>query len=152
MRFIKITLLVMAGIFLAIQLLPDRLPENKAMDTNHISGSGLLTNDVSTILETSCFDCHSFQTQYPWYAKVAPSSWFLARHITEGREELNFSEWESYSMRKKISMLEAINTEVESGKMPLKSYLLLHKYAALDTAELAAIKIWTEETGVKLLQ
>lgn len=142
----------MAGIFLAIQLLPKGLPENKPMDSNHIARSGLLNEKVSTVLEISCYDCHSFQTRFPWYAKLAPASWFLADHIIDGREELNFSEWETYSKRKKIGMLDAISEVVESGEMPLKSYLLLHHTARLDTAKVSIIQLWTGDATGQLLE
>ena len=76
-----------------------------------------------------CFDCHSNQTVWPFYSKVAPISWFVAGHVNEGRENLNFSEW-------KAKFGKDIIEELEEKEMPLKSYLLLHPSAKLNDTEL----------------
>lgn len=87
-----------------------------------------------TLAERACFDCHSNQTRWPWYSHVAPASWLLQGHVGEGREALNFSEWN----RAYEEAHEAGETVIE-GSMPPKSYLLLHPEARLDTAELTAL-------------
>ena len=76
-----------------------------------------------------CFDCHSNQTVWPFYSKVAPISWFVAGHVNEGRENLNFSEW-------KAKFGKDIIEELEEEEMPLKSYLILHPSAKLNDTEL----------------
>lgn len=91
-------------------------------------------DDINKILKTSCYDCHSNQTIYPWYSKVAPVSWILENHILEGRSHINFSEWTSYQEKKKNKIIEECIEEIEGGNMPLKPYTLLHPDAKL-TAE-----------------
>jgi hypothetical protein len=145
MKVAKFLILALALIFIAIQFLPDRLPENLPPDEKDIIHSGLITEEVLLVLKTSCFDCHSNQTEYPWYSMMAPSSWLLADHIKEGREHLNFSEWENYSRREKIGILDDINEEITSGAMPLKSYILIHTKAKLSPAEVALMTRWTED-------
>ncbi|MBT0609027.1 heme-binding domain-containing protein [Aequorivita echinoideorum] len=81
---------------------------------------------VSAILRENCYDCHSNQTQYPWYAEIAPISFWLADHIAEGKEHFNVSEWKSYSLKKKEHKLEELVEEVENGEMPLQSYTIIH--------------------------
>ena len=99
----------------------------------------MLVNDVpETIqkkLQVSCYDCHSNNTQYPWYNKVQPVTWFLEGHIKEGKAELNFNEWDSLSNRRKKSKLRSIIKQIESGEMPLDSYTLIHKDAKFSKEE-----------------
>lgn len=101
------------------------------------------TPEVAAILERSCYDCHSNQTVWPWYSYVAPVSWLVASDVDEGREHLNFSEWEGYSERKKIGALDEIFEEVAEGEMPLSVYLITHGDAKVSTAELTILRDWT---------
>lgn len=96
--------------------------------------------NVQSIFRTSCYDCHSNHTAYPWYSKIAPFSWMLANHIKEGREHLNFSEWGNYSKKDKIELIEECFEEIEEGNMPLKSYLLIHTDAKLSADEKELIR------------
>ena len=82
--------------------------------------------EVAGILKTNCYDCHSDHTIYPWYAEIAPFSFWLADHIDEGKEHFNVSQWASYSAKKKDHKLEELIEEVEEGEMPLDSYTWLH--------------------------
>jgi hypothetical protein len=152
MKAIKIILLTLAIILVLIQFLPSGLPDNRPEDEKSIAYSSLVTESVLTQLRTSCFDCHSNQTILPWYSKLAPSSWFLADHIKNGRSHLNFSEWETYSRREKIGQLKDIVDEVKSGEMPLKSYLLIHPKARLEKEEISALSEWAEEVANKILE
>jgi hypothetical protein len=147
-----IILIVLIVLFIIIQFIPSGIPENTTEDEKSISKSSLVTEQVLDQLRKSCFDCHSNQVQLPWYAKLAPSSWLLSGHINEGKSHLNFSEWEDYSKRQKIGLLEAIKDEVSSGKMPLKSYLLVHRDARLDPEEVSVLSEWTDETASKILE
>lgn len=152
MKAVKILLLAVAVIFIIIQFIPSGIPGNKPDDEKSITHTALADEKVLTLLRRSCFDCHSNQVQLPWYAKIAPSSWFLAGHINDGKSNLNFSEWEGYSRRKKIGLLEDIGEEVESGGMPLKSYLIIHRDARLDSGQVSALKQWTEQASEKVLE
>ncbi len=87
--------------------------------------------EIAALLKTSCYDCHSNQVSYPWYTNIAPVSWFIKDHINEGREELNFSEWGDYSLKRKDHKLEECAEEVEEGEMPLDSYFIMHSEAEL---------------------
>jgi len=151
MKAVKIILLALAVIFIAIQFIPGGLPENKPEDERSIVHSDLVTENVMTQLRTSCFDCHSNQTSFPWYSKLAPTSWWLAGHINDGKSHLNFSEWEDNSRREKIGLLEEIKGEVDAGEMPLKSYLIVHRDARLNAEEVAALVKWTEDATSLLL-
>ncbi len=90
--------------------------------------------ETTALLKSACYDCHSYQTKYPWYSNIAPVSWWLKHHIDEGRDELNFSKWGSYSEKRRNHKLEECEELVEAGEMPLDSYTWTHGDAKL-TAE-----------------
>jgi hypothetical protein len=97
---------------------------------------------LESVLKRSCYDCHSNTTRYPWYAEIQPFSWWLAGHINEGKEELNFNEFGNYSPRKQQSKLKAIVNSVKDGTMPLGSYKLIHRNAKLSTTEKMLMISW----------
>jgi hypothetical protein len=152
MRPVKIILITLGLVCLAIQFIPSGIPENKPEDQKSIVNSNLVTVPVLDQLRKSCFDCHSNQVQLPWYSKLAPSSWLLADHIRDGKSNLNFSEWQDYSNREKIGLLEEIKDEVASGNMPLKSYLLIHRDAKLNSDDISALLTWADEASAKILK
>ena len=152
MKAVKKLLIAFALVFIAIQFIPSGIPENKPGDIKSIGNSNLVTGPVLDLLQKSCFDCHSNQVQFPWYSMLAPSSWLLADHINDGKSRLNFSEWEDYSNRKKIGLLQEIKDEVESGNMPLKSYLLFHREAKMNSEEISVVLTWTDEAAAKILK
>jgi len=87
--------------------------------------------EVQEIIKTSCADCHSNYTVYPWYNNIAPVSWFLAYHVNDGKEHLNFSEWTIYNTRQKNHIIKEMKEEIKEREMPLTSYTLIHKNTAL---------------------
>lgn len=87
--------------------------------------------EVANLLRIACYDCHSNQPSYPWYTNVAPVSWWVKHHINEGSHHLNFSEWGTYSEKRKNHKLEECIEMVEEGEMPLSSYTIMHKEATL---------------------
>lgn len=101
--------------------------------------------DVRAILERSCFDCHSNNTQWPWYSHVAPSSWLVASDVKEGRGHINFSTWADYDETRQISKLDMISQMVTDDKMPLKTYRLMHPKAVLTKADVDLLSNWAEK-------
>ena len=102
--------------------------------------------EVKKILETTCYDCHSANTTYPWYNNIAPISYWLDNHVREGKEHLDFSDWGNYSAKKKDHKLEELVEEVEEGEMPLKEYTWTHKEARLTQAQKKALMDWAKKT------
>ena len=95
-----------------------------------------LPNDtVLNLLSNSCFDCHSNNTKYPWYTNVQPIGWLMANHINDEKKELNFNELAALSTRRRNSKFKSISQQIEQAKMPLKSYLFIHRNAALNEAD-----------------
>jgi len=87
--------------------------------------------EIGDMIKSSCYDCHSNHSKYPWYTNVAPVSWIVKNHIIEGRDHFNFSEWNSYSSDEQKDILHECAEEVEEGEMPMKPYLLMHSDAKL---------------------
>ena len=100
--------------------------------------------NVESIIKTSCYDCHSNNTDYPWYNKVQPVAWYLEDHVEHGKEELNFNEWDSLSNRRKKSKLRSIIKQIENDEMPLDSYTLIHREASFSEAEKQELIQWVE--------
>ena len=99
--------------------------------------------DVQVILKKACNDCHSNNTEYPWYNYIQPVAWWLNNDIRDGKKELNFSEFAGYSLRRQYFKLEKINGEVKEGGMPLPAYTWIHRNAKLNETEKLAIDNWT---------
>ncbi|MDD2887013.1 MAG: heme-binding domain-containing protein [Aliarcobacter sp.] len=101
--------------------------------------------EVMTMLKTSCFDCHSNETVWPWYSQIAPFSWVISTHVNNGRKALNFSIWENYTPEQKEEKTKALFRTAYAA-MPLQSYLYIHEDANLTKEQRKIIRDWT---GVK---
>lgn len=107
---------------------------------------------VAELIKGSCYDCHSNQTDYPWYSKIAPVSWYLQKHIKEGKADLNASAYGSLDKASKIEFLVDICEVVEAGTMPLISFTMIHKNARLSEEDKEAICLWSEEEALKVMR
>ena len=101
--------------------------------------------EISQMLKSACYDCHSNQPRYPWYDSVAPINWWIGDHIEEGRAELNFSLWTTFSARKRDHKLEELIEMVEEREMPLPNYVPLHKEADLSDEQIAKLVAWAKK-------
>lgn len=106
---------------------------------------------INGILKNSCYDCHSNNTRYPWYAMLQPGGWLLASHIKKGKQELNFNEFGSYSRRRQQSKLKSIGNSIKDETMPLSSYTLIHRSAKLSQTERDLVTNWVEQMRYSLL-
>ena len=100
---------------------------------------------VASILRRACYDCHSNETRWPWYSRVAPVSWWLAEHVEDGRKDLNFSEWPVFDFEEQVDTLSDIREQVGERKMPLASYQLGHPEARLDAEERKVLLEWAAD-------
>jgi hypothetical protein len=134
-------------IFLLIQFYqPARNVDYGQVLPSHFTKIYAVPSDVKTVLRTSCYDCHSNNTEYPWYSYIQPVRMFLDNHIHEGKENLNFSEFSNYSKRKQANKLEEIVKQIKSDEMPLSSYTLIHKKAILTQENKKLVINWMERT------
>ena len=93
-------------------------------------------------LARACGNCHSNQTNLPWYGHVMPISWWIKRHVREGRQALNFSDWTTYSLRRRLHELESMCGVVSNGRMPPTSYRVLHPESRLQAQDKKGICAW----------
>lgn len=138
----KRVLLFLLGIFILIQLVPANKPDVTVDNPNDLLVNNSVPSNIESMLRTSCYDCHSNETIYPWYAYVAPVSFLVSKDTREGRRELNFSEWEKLDADEQAEMLEEIAEEVEEGEMPMKIYPITHPKAKLSDENREEIENW----------
>jgi len=148
----KIFLYLLVGIFVLIQFYPVERPSVNIDNPNDILKHVNVPKNISIILKSSCYDCHSNETTYPWYANIAPVKWWVYEHIEHGREHLNFSEWSTISKLDKAEILDDLSSEVTEKEMPLKFYPLMHKEAKLSEADREALSEWAEMLAEDLFE
>ncbi len=135
----KWILLVVVVVLAGIQIVRPNLA-NPPVNPQHAIQN--VPPDVQSILQRSCYDCHSSQTRWPWYAQIAPVSWLLKDDVEEGRKELSFSEFATYSPKKAARKMKETDQQVKEGEMPLWQYRLLHPEAKLSDADRQTLSSW----------
>jgi hypothetical protein len=120
---------ILGIVLLAIQLVPVE------RSNPPVEGEMPAPPEVREVLRRACYDCHSNETVWPWYSRVAPVSWLLARDVGEGRRELNYSRWSSYSPKRQAKLRKETWKEVDEGEMPPWYYLPMHPAARLGEAD-----------------
>jgi len=99
--------------------------------------------EIAAVLRQSCYDCHSNEVRWPWYSRVAPVSWLVAKDVREARAALNFSTWGDLSLAAQVELREECFEEAAEGEMPLSIYTPLHPEAKLTEADLALLRSWS---------
>jgi hypothetical protein len=125
------------------------ISEEGVIGANDISKVHPISDEVHNILVKKCYDCHSNNTNYPWYFNVQPIGWWLAAHVHEGKENLNFSTFKQYPAKKANHALEEIGEVLEDGSMPLKAYTVLHEGTEITPSDKEAITSWLRSLNVK---
>lgn len=140
------------AILIILQLFqPDRNLGEIGSGDNMVAITGM-PEDLANILRNSCFDCHSNHTEYPWYSYISPISWYLESHISKGQTHMNFDNFGKLEKNRKIGVLAEICDEIETGSMPLKSYLLIHRKAVVGEKEKEVVCSWTEQEALKIMR
>ncbi|MBB1193480.1 MAG: heme-binding domain-containing protein [Flavobacterium sp.] len=146
-KIIKKILIIGFVIFLLMQLYQPARNESYEQElTANFTKMYDVPKNVETILRTSCYDCHSNNTNYPLYSYIQPARFFMEEHIKDGKKDLNFNEFGKYSKRKQENKLEAIIKQIKSDEMPLASYTLLHKNAIVTPAQKEEVINWINKT------
>jgi hypothetical protein len=146
MRAIKITLMVLLIVVIGIQFIQPAPNKNGQVLETDITKTVKVPKNIQAILKSSCYDCHSNKTEYPWYSRIQPGGWWMASHIKKGKSELNFNEFGSYSKRRQQSKLKSIANTIEDETMPLSSYTLIHKDAKLNKENKKILMNWVTAT------
>jgi hypothetical protein len=146
-KIIKKILFIGLIIFLLIQLYqPARNISFEQDITGNFTKVYNVPKNVEIILRTSCYDCHSNNTYYPWYSYIQPVRFFMENHIKEGKENLNFDEFTNYSSRKQKNKLDRMMKQIKADEMPLSSYTIIHKNAILSKNKKAVVIDWINKT------
>jgi len=148
----KFIWLIIILLIVIIQLIPNQKPEVILSNENDLIYNNKLPESVENILRTSCYDCHSNESKYPWYSYIAPVSWLVVRDIKVGREELNFSEWESQSRMDKAKNIDKIIDEVSDEQMPMSIYTLIHSDAKLKAEDRQQLVDWADNYAESLFE
>ncbi len=149
MRIVKKILLILLVALILIQVYPrPKKNTSEGISSNDITNVMQVEDTVLNILKTSCYDCHSDNTSYPWYSKIQPVAMWLGNHIKEGKRELNFSQFATYSAKKKDHKLEEIAEQIEKHEMPLKSYTFIHTNAKLSAEQSALVLDWVKRNRI----
>lgn len=143
-KFFKRFLLLLFIAFIAIQFFRPAKNKSNGPFPNDITTVFPVPAEVDKILKTSCYDCHSNNTAYPWYNNIQPVAWWLNKHVVDGKKDLNFNEFAAYRLRRQYKKLEEINDLVKENKMPIDAYLWMHKNAKLNERQKLAIANWCE--------
>lgn len=98
--------------------------------------------EITTILKTACYDCHSHTTKYPWYTNIQPLAWWIKGHVDNGNKHLNYSTWNTYSAKKKAHKIEEMIEMVEGKEMPMLSYMIAHNNAWINAEQRKALVDW----------
>lgn len=131
-------------VFITIQFFQPK-PNRSGIVENNIITKENIPENIRTLLSNSCFDCHSDQTRYPWFDRIAPVSWLVAADIRSGKEKLNFSDWGNLDATEKVGKLANIQEELKAGKMPIGSYTFIHRKAKLSKQQVKEMITWTGE-------
>jgi len=148
LRWTGIALVV---VFAAIQAIRPAKTNPPIDQSKTIENNTQMSPEVVAVLDRACADCHSSKTTWPWYSQIAPISWYLADHVKDGRKELSLSDWGTYETRRKSRKLDEIREQVESGTMPIKSYVLLHPNAKLSDADRRLLIDWANQERERML-
>lgn len=146
-KVLKIFVAIALLIFIAIQFYQPapNIDKGWVYKTDFIKTYKTMPVEVRTILQTSCYDCHSNNTKYQWYDFIQPARSLVDKHIKDAKEDLNFNEWATYSDRKQERLINSIKKQIETKKMPMASYTLMHRNAKLNDHQIKMVTDWLKD-------
>jgi hypothetical protein len=142
---IKKILLVLLAVLVLIQFFHPKKNISTAPSTNNIAAVYPVSDSVGQILALACNDCHSNNTRYPWYSNIQPVAWWLDGHVNDGKKELNFDEFRTFTPRRQYNKMKSLVHEIQDGGMPLSSYTIIHKDAVLSSIQKQQLIAWAED-------
>lgn len=150
MKVVKIILILLAVGLIVIQFFGIKKNQSSGDQAMNISKQFAVPAEVENTLKTSCYDCHSNNTVYPWYASIQPVAWWLQGHVNEGKEELNFDEFATYNPRRQFKKMEETAEMITEGEMPLSSYTIIHSNAVLSSTQKELLINWAKSIGQEI--
>ena len=146
MKILKKILWGLVIVFIVIQFIRPARNTNGQVSPIDITKTITVPDKILDIFKNSCYDCHSNDTRYPWYINIQPMGWIMADHIKEGKTNLNFSEFGTYSKRKQANKLRSLAETINDGSMPISSYTIMHTDAKLSEENKKLITDWVAKT------
>jgi uncharacterized membrane protein len=143
-------IIIILILFVVIQFIRPARNISAATSPGDIAQLYPVPDDVRRILEKACNDCHSNHTNYPWYSNIQPVGWWLQHHVNDGKEELNFSEFSTYTPKRQYHKLRETAEQVEKKEMPLDSYMWIHPEARLTDEERKVLTDWAKSLGEEI--
>jgi hypothetical protein len=131
MWVLKKIAIMLVIVLIGIQFVPTTYNTSDNVSETDFVNIFNVPHDIKNLLKTSCYDCHSNNTHYPWYSKIQPGAWIMEGHINDGKKELNFSTFGDYSGRRKKSKLKSIISQIRDDEMPISSYTFIPRNAKL---------------------
>ena len=147
---IRKILIVLLVALVAIQFIRPARNSGLSASPTDITHTVYVPDTVLHILQSSCYDCHSNHTEYPWYANINPVGFWLSGHVNDGKEAINFSDLSTFTKRKLDHRFGDIAEQVEKEEMPLSSYTVIHTYAKLSAGQIRLLKSWTDSARKEL--
>lgn len=151
-RSVKLIGLLLIVVLIILQFFQPEKNQGSDTQVNDLLLVASVPDSLASVLRTACYDCHSNQTEYPWYSRISPLSWYLDKHIRKGKEDLNLSEYGLLEKADKIGALSDIYDVMEAGTMPLQSYMLIHRDARISQEEINALIDWTDQESLSLMR
>lgn len=145
MKILKKILVFLLVVFVVMQFFGPEKNEGELSSLNAFLEEVNPPEDVKVILKETCFDCHSDVTRYPWYSSITPVNYWMAGHVDHGKDELNFSKWSAYSLKRKEHKMEEVWEEVAKKEMPLPSYTWTHGDADLTQEQIDLVVAWAKK-------
>jgi hypothetical protein len=136
-RLVKWAALALCVVLIAIQFVPVKRTNPPGQTEFHGSP------ELVSVLRRACYDCHSNETVWPWYSRIAPISWVVAYDVRQGRAALNFSTWNQLSPEKQTEAIKESWKEIAEGEMPTWYYVALHPEARLSPADKSVLRAWS---------
>lgn len=143
-KILRWTSIISVVLLVAVQFVRPARTNPQVDESRDLQQQIAVPAEVARLLDRACYDCHSNRTRWPWYSNLAPVSWFVTDHVNEGRRQLNFSDWAGYDKQKQQHLLEGVGDTVRQDFMPLSSYTLIHRQAALTAAEKKQLADWAD--------
>lgn len=146
----KIIFWVFISAIVIIQFFPAERNDGSPYGKTDYISSLQVNNEIKGLLENSCFDCHSNKTHAYWYDHIQPIGWWMSHHVTEGKEELNFSEFSTYKLKRKIHKLEEIAEQIEKDEMAPGYYVLIHSGTKLSDLQREKLVGWARSEAKRI--
>jgi hypothetical protein len=149
-RALKWLLAVLAAAAVAAQFFNPALTNPPVAPGKDMMASNAPPAEIAALLHQACYDCHSDATRWPWYSHVSPVSWFVAGHVQDARDAMNFSEWPHDDAYKAGKRWAKISHRVDEGSMPLPSYTWMHPASRLTAAQRKQLSDWAAKEADSL--